>query len=67
MMARCYTPTNDSWKHYGGKGIMVCERWHDFQNFLADMGERPPKKTLHRLNHNKDYEPSNCEWRTPPH
>jgi hypothetical protein len=67
MMARCYREANDSWKHYGGKGIKVCERWHDFKAFLTDMGERPPKKTLHRVDSNKDYEPSNCEWKTPPH
>jgi hypothetical protein len=67
MMARCYTPTNASWAYYGGKGIKVCERWHDFETFLADMGERPPGMTLHRIDSNKDYEPSNCEWKQPPH
>lgn len=67
MMERCYRPTNASWEYYGGKGIKVCDRWHDFAAFLADMGERPPKMTLHRLDHTKDYEPSNCEWRKPPH
>lgn len=67
MMERCYRPTNDSWKHYGGKGIEVCKRWHIFENFLADMGERPLGKTLHRIDSNKNYEPSNCEWRKPPH
>jgi hypothetical protein len=67
MLARCYTPTNASWEHYGGKGIKVCDRWHDFRNFLADMGERPLGKTLHRIDSNKDYEPGNCMWKTPPH
>jgi hypothetical protein len=67
MLARCYTPTNASWEHYGGKGIKVCERWHDFQNFLADMGERPLGMTLHRIDSNKNYEPSNCMWKRPPH
>ena len=67
MMARCYNPTNDSWKHYGGKGIRVCDPWHDFRNFLTDMGERPFGKTLHRIDSNKNYEPSNCEWKVPPH
>ena len=67
MLDRCYRPANDSWKHYGGKGIKVCERWHVFANFLADMGERPKGMTIHRLDSNRDYEPGNCEWRTPPH
>ena len=67
MFIRCYNPKCASWPRYGGKGIKVCERWHDFSAFLKDMGERPAGMTLHRLDHNKDYEPSNCEWRKPPH
>ena len=67
MMARCYTPTNASWQYYGGKGIKICERWHDFEAFLTDMEERPPEMTLHRIDSNRDYEPGNCEWRKPPH
>ena len=67
MKARCINPTNASWEWYGKKGIKVCERWHDFEAFLTDMGERPPETTLHRIDVHKDYEPGNCEWRKPPH
>lgn len=64
MHSRCYQPgCNDYWR-YGGSGIRVCERWHTFENFLLDMGERPPGKTLGRLDHKKDYAPGNCEWQT---
>jgi hypothetical protein len=65
MMARCYNSHNASWKYYGGRGIVVCDRWHDFRNFLADMGERPTGTTLDRINLHGHYEPTNCRWATP--
>jgi hypothetical protein len=65
MMARCYHPKNASWEYYGGKGIKVYERGHDFRNFLADMGERLPGTVLDRIDLNGDYEPVNMRWVTP--
>jgi len=66
MFNRCYNPNVKDYPDYGGRGITVCERWYVFTNFLADMGEAPPDKSLDRWPDNDgNYEPGNCRWATP--
>lgn len=66
MIKRCREPLNDEYWRYGGAGVIVCDRWSTFANFLADAGERPSGTTIDRWpNRTGNYEPGNVRWATP--
>lgn len=64
MKNRCNNPNAPAYPFWGGRGITICDRWKNFENFLADMGPRPDGLTLDRIDNDGNYEPGNCKWST---
>lgn len=65
MLGRCYNETDHKYRYYGARGIKVCDEWHSFENFYADMGDKPSANhSLDRVDNDAGYSASNCRWAT---
>lgn len=64
MRQRVNNPNSYDYKYYGARGIKICDRWNEFVNFYADMGDKPEGKSLDRIDNDGDYTPENCKWVT---